>query len=205
MKKGETNCFSFFFTLAKASFLSTEKNLITTFTIKQMNIYFSHGKKHGPTDPKILQLKEIAEKLNFNPIIIDATYTTLPDKRVADLIEITKQEKENDFILVGSSMGGYVSLIVSERIKPKGIFLLAPALYINGYQQQKFKQLDVKDFTIIHGWNDKIVPIENSIKYSTSKKCNLHLIPTNHTFSDSFDFLSNHFEQFLKRIAQGTK
>jgi hypothetical protein len=31
-------------------------------------------------------------------------------------------------VLVGSSMGGYVSTIASQSLKPAGLFLMAPAL-----------------------------------------------------------------------------
>lgn len=165
-----------------------------------MKIYFSHGKKYGPTDPKIIQLAEIAKKYNFETKIIDSTSTIDPDERVQFLLKEVKDEKEDDFILVGASMGGYVSLVVSEKIKPKGLFLIAPAIYIKRYKQQTFQPLAIKEVEIIHGWNDQVVPVENSIKFSKEKKCNLHLISANHKFEESLDTLALFFEQYLKRI-----
>jgi hypothetical protein len=48
-------------------------------------------------------------------------------------------------------MGGYVSLVASEKFLPLGIFLLAPALYMNGYLRQDYKA-SVSNLEIAHGW-----------------------------------------------------
>ena len=40
------------------------------------------------------------------------------------------KDETGRFILVGSSMGGYVSLVASGKVEPQAVFLLAPALYM---------------------------------------------------------------------------
>jgi len=160
-----------------------------------MKIYFSHGKESGPNGTKIQKLTKIAEKMGFNVESIDYTEILNPDNRVEHLLKILKKEKE-DFILVGSSMGGYVSLVVSEKTNPKGIFLLAPALYMKGYKKQHYKSNH--NIAIVHGWNDTIIPPENSIKFAKSIACPLHLIPGNHRLTSSINTIEKIFSQFLE-------
>ena len=54
-----------------------------------------------------------------------------PNQRVEKLFELQPQASEN-LVLVGSSMGGYVSARASEKLKPQGLFLLAPAIFYEG-------------------------------------------------------------------------
>ena len=98
-----------------------------------MIVIFSHGKESGPSGSKIKALSLIAEKHGFSVDSIDYSDISSPDHRVDHLLKIIKDINE-DIVLVGSSMGGYVSLVASEQIKLKAIFLLAPALYMDDYK-----------------------------------------------------------------------
>ena len=102
---------------------------------KGVAVYFSHGKESGPWGSKITRLANVAEKYGCRVVSIDYTEIDNPDARVSHLLQKLAAE-ENDTILVGSSMGGYVSLVAAQTSKPKGLFLMAPALYMDGYEQQ---------------------------------------------------------------------
>jgi len=99
-----------------------------------MKVYFLHGKESGPWGSKIKRLANIAKEYYFSVDSIDYSDMFDPDLRVERLINLLDGVEE-DFLLVGSSMGGYVSLVASEQVDTKGIFLLAPALLINHYTQ----------------------------------------------------------------------
>ena len=86
-----------------------------------MKVYFSHGKESGPWGSKIKRLANIAKGQGFSVDSIDYSGTLDPDLRVERLIKILKNTKE-DFVLVGSSMGGYVSLVGAEQVNVKGVF-----------------------------------------------------------------------------------
>ena len=58
------------------------------------------------------------------------------DRRVGQLLS-TSLPEHSKLILVRSSMGGYVSNVASTRLKVDGLFLLAPAFYLNGYGNQE--------------------------------------------------------------------
>jgi len=96
-----------------------------------MKVYFLHGKESGLWGSKIKRLANIAKEYYFSVDSIVYSDMFDPDLRVERLINLLDGVEE-DFLLVGSSMGGYVA---SEQVDTKGIFLLAPALFINHYTQ----------------------------------------------------------------------
>lgn len=160
-----------------------------------MKVIFSHGKESGPWGSKIKRLGSTAEKLGISVDSIDYTGVINPDERVDKLCDYLSNETE-PFVLVGSSMGGYVSLVSAERFSPAGVFLLAPALYIDGYLHQQYKP-DLSNVEIVHGWSDDIIPVANSIRFASLAKCGLHLIDGDHRFNSSLNVVDKLFNSFL--------
>ena len=137
----------------------------------------------------------MAKKLGCDVDSIDFTDTMDPDLRVERLLNVLKQE-EGDFVLVGSSMGAYVSLVASETVGAKGVFLMAPALYIPTYKKQQYHSKS-SHIEIVHGWSDELIPVEHSIKYAKRAGCSLHLISGDHGLSGSLEVVASLFERFL--------
>lgn len=162
-----------------------------------MKVIFSHGKESGPWGSKIKRLAKIAEKYSDGIDSIDYTDTFDPDLRVERLKNALKNI-DKDFILVGSSMGGYVSLVASEEINAKGIFLLAPALFMPGYKKQNYTSTTPVE--IVHGWSDDVIPPENSFKFAKSNRCSLHLIAGDHRLNSSIEVVEALFSQFLDSL-----
>jgi predicted esterase len=159
-----------------------------------MKVYFSHGKESGPWGSKIKHLAKVAHDLGFSVDSIDYSGILDPDLRVERLVNVLKAE-EDEFLLVGSSMGGYVSLVASEHVLAAGVFLLAPALFLQGYKQQKYTAgIHVE---IVHGWSDDIIPPENSIRFAKSIGCSLHLIAGDHRLNSSIATIEKLFSLFL--------
>jgi hypothetical protein len=86
-----------------------------------MKVYFSHGKESGPWGTKIKRLAAIAEDLGCAVDSVDYRDLTDPDLRVERLLEVLANES-NEFVLAGSSMGGYVSLVVSAEVDAEAVF-----------------------------------------------------------------------------------
>ena len=162
-------------------------------------IIFSHGKESGPNGTKITLLSEIAKKLNFQTISIDYTNCADVNERVVLLRQTMDKYSTVPKVLVGSSMGGYVSTVLACERELEGLFLMCPALYLPNYDIQAFKPKN-RNIEIIHGWNDSIVPYENSIKFAKAMSAKLHLINDNHRLTASHDFLGQIFKEFLDRI-----
>ena len=169
---------------------------------KAVTVYFSHGKESGPWGSKITRLANVAEKYGCRVVSIDYTEIDNPDARVSHLLQKLAAE-ENDTILVGSSMGGYVSLVAAQTSKPKGLFLMAPALYMDGYEQQEYHCSNTP-IEIIQGWKDTITIPEGAIRFASQQRCRLQLIDSDHPFSDALETIADSFELFLRRVLSGT-
>lgn len=169
-----------------------------------MKVYFSHGKESGPWGSKIQSLAAIASEHGCAVDSIDYTDLMDPDQRVERLRKILKKE-DDSFILVGSSMGGYVSLVAADDVNTHAVFLMAPALYmIPGYQQQKYCPA-AKHVEVVHGWSDDVIPPEHSIRFAQEADCALHLIRGDHRLNSSIEVVKNLFGQFLHRVLPGSR
>ncbi len=166
-----------------------------------MHIIFSHGRTGRPDSPKITALSKVADDFNYTYESIDYTDTQDPEIRAARLTE-TVRDQRRPFCLVGSSMGGYASLIASESADPSllcGVFLLAPALYLPRYQRQDFTT-ELENLAIVHGWDDDVVLFEHSIRYAKAAHCTLHLVDDDHQFSRNPQLAGEIFTNFLSRL-----
>ena len=177
--------------------------------MKNLLVVFSHGKESGPWGSKIRALADIAEQLGGTFISVD--YREHPvgvyhdqngageaDRRVGQLLSIQPPEHIK-LVLVGSSMGGYVSTVATARLKPDGLFLLAPAFYLTGYANQDPAPRS-KRTLIVQGWNDSVVPVQNSIKFAKLHQCDLHVLNGDHRLNDAIPKTEPLFELFLKQV-----
>ena len=62
---------------------------------------------------------------------------------------------DDTLILVGSSMGGHVATAAAERVNAAGLFVLAPAYYVEGYEELTPPPPDLP-ICIVHGWHDDV-------------------------------------------------
>lgn len=164
-----------------------------------MTIYFSHGKESGPWGRKITALAEIARRKGIRVESIDYRDLPDPDDRARRLVEACRGESE-PIVLVGSSMGGYVSAAAAGAIKPTGLFLMAPAFFLPGYCRQEIALHGAKT-VIVHGWRDDIVPPDNSIRVARQNRSELHLIDDGHQLLESLPLIALIFSEFLDSLA----
>ena len=168
-----------------------------------MKIIFSHGKESGPWGSKITKLANIGKAQGFTVDSIDYNNIASPDERVNKLNDYLANETQ-PYILVGSSMGSYVSLVATQTNQsfnqspnqPIGVFLLAPALFMPDYQQQTYTTT-FSNIEIVHGWSDDIIPVEHAIKYAKQAQCTLHLIDGDHRLNSSIEQVIKLFDSFL--------
>ncbi len=166
-----------------------------------MHIIFSHGRSGHPHGSKIQMLSAIAQSQGCSTQSIDYTDTQDPDVRAARLTGIVSTQTQA-FVLVGSSMGGYASLIAAEcadKALLGGVFLMAPGLYLPRYQRQQFAT-DIAPVEIVHGWDDTVVLYEHSLRYARAADCPLHLLPDDHRFSRNPQRVGELFAAFLQRL-----
>ncbi len=165
-------------------------------------VVFSHGKESGPQGSKIQLLKKVAEKNHFETVSLDYRQCKNADERIALLENYLETVEAVNIILLGSSMGGYVSTVLACKKSAKGLFLLCPALYMNDpeYSYREFSP-QCEQIELVHGWQDDIVPYENSIRFAKANNAVLNLLKDGHRLQDSLDFLENRFDSFLKSLS----
>lgn len=99
-------------------------------------------------------------------------------------------------MLVGSSMGAYVSTVAAEIIKPKGLFLIAPAFYLPGYARTEFKPTTA-NIEVFHGWEDDVVPPENAWRFCREHRARLHILDADHRLLSILPIMATAFSRFL--------
>jgi alpha/beta superfamily hydrolase len=92
-----------------------------------------------------------------------------------------------------------VSAAAAARLRPRGIFLLAPAFYMAGFEA--YTPQDVPcPAAIVHGWHDDIVPVENSIRWAREHHAALHVLNSDHRLEDRIDAISALLQSFLGEL-----
>lgn len=159
-------------------------------------VCFAHGKESGPWGTKITFLAEIARKRGFSVLSPDYTFTHDADERVRHLLSLAPAAGRS-LVLIGSSMGGYVSAMACTELRPQALMLLAPALYFDGYDHEP--QGCPADTVVVHGWADDIVPVDRSLRFARSRQAELHLLNSGHTLNDQLPILGGLFTHLLEK------
>jgi pimeloyl-ACP methyl ester carboxylesterase len=160
-------------------------------------VYFAHGRESGPWGMKIRSLSKVAEAYGCRVVSLDDRDTVDPDERVARLVKAVGAI-DGPLVLVGSSMGGYVVTVASSDLEPQGLFLMAPAIGLQGYALETPVPV-ASQLSIVHGWDDDIVPLKNVLDFASLHQAHCHLLPAGHTLQEQIDWLVLAFEEFLQR------
>lgn len=162
-------------------------------------VIFSHGQESGPWGTKIQAMSERVKSLGYKVESIDYQGIADPTERVEKLVNECS-DIGDPLILVGSSMGGHVATAAADSLGAAGLFVLAPAYYMDGYEELTPSPPKMP-ICIIHGWHDDIVPVENSIRYARECSATLHLLNGDHRLTSNIDEINEYLEQFVRRIA----
>lgn len=160
-------------------------------------IHFVHGKESGPWGTKIRYLAEIVQQMGFDVESLDYSSTFDPEVRVHMLAESCRKRPAQ--YLIGSSMGGWVAMATSATLPVKGLFLLAPAIDIDGYPPYRLG-CDSNAIEIVHGWRDSLIPVENVIRFSKEKRCTLHLVDDEHRLKNTLPQVGKLLYAYITRM-----
>lgn len=163
-----------------------------------LKVFFSHGQESGPWGTKITAMAEVAKEEGCRVTSVDYQGMADPNERTMKLIGECAEVKGN-LLLVGSSMGGHVATAAAIRLRPVGVFVLAPAYFMPGYE--KMTPLPPAcPLVIVHGWNDTVVPVDNSIRYARDAAADLHVIDADHRLTANLAQINQLFREFIRRI-----
>jgi pimeloyl-ACP methyl ester carboxylesterase len=170
-------------------------NLKSEGAMRTRYVVFSHGQESGPWGRQISALAEVARSEGYETESVDYRGVDEPRERITRLADFCK-ELQGDLVLVGSSLGGYVAVASASLLHARGVFLMAPALYMEGLPELRDGVLDCPA-AIVHGWRDDVVPYEHSVRFAQSYGAALHLLNGDHRLHNQIRVLRYLFEYFL--------
>ncbi len=162
-------------------------------------VCFSHGQESGPWGTKIRAMAEVARRLGWGVESLDYQGMQDPRERVARL-DAWLAGLDGAPLLVGSSMGGFVSVVAAAGRPVRGLFLLAPALYLSPLDQYLPDTLPVCPTFIVHGWRDTVVPCDGSLRYARATLASLLLLDGDHRLTAHIVQICQELEAFLRRL-----
>ena len=161
-------------------------------------VIFSHGQESGQWGTKIRAMAETVKKLGCRADSIDYRGIADPGRRVDKLISEC-EAIDDTLVLVGSSMGGHVATAAAPQLEAAGLFVLAPAYYMPGYEELTPSPPGMP-ICIVHGWGDEVVPVENSIRYAQACQAELHLLAGGHRLTENIDDINYYLRRFIEKI-----
>ena len=170
-------------------------------------VVFSHGQESGPWGTKINAMAELVKREGARPESVDYRGMPTPGERVKTLVDACATYRERDdapLVLVGSSMGGYVATAAAGDVGAAGVFLLAPAFYIEGFGAETPRAPNAP-LTIVHGWHDDVVPVDNSIRFAREYSSTLHIVDGDHRLTANLAEINALLEQFLRQLGQDNR
>ena len=143
-----------------------------------MKILFLHGLESGPHGSKYQALKEMF----FEVLSPDCSGVKDETERLKIIEEEISCER-GSFLVVGSSMGGLMALLLQKHHPEKvaGLVLCAPAIH-----RPAATELDLNNLPptiVIHGTGDDVVPIEVSQPFGDR----LRKVEDDHRLSNSIE------------------
>ena len=158
-------------------------------------VIFSHGQESGPWGTKIRSMAECVRGIGCEADSIDYQGIADPGRRVDKLLRECAHIDDR-LILVGSSMGGLVATAAAAELGAAGLFVLAPAYFVDGFEALTPPPPPIP-ICIVHGWHDEIVPAENSIRFAGSCSATLHLVDGDHRLTANIDEINEYLTYFI--------
>jgi predicted alpha/beta-hydrolase family hydrolase len=168
-------------------------------------IILSHGSDSSPEATKVSMLAMLAESLGWR--------TQRPDYRAADVrghagsvapriarLRATIEALDAPPLLVGSSMGAFVSGLVSLDVPVAGLLLLATPREIPGYAR-KFDLRTDGPTLLIHGWRDDVCPLAGMHEFAAARRLPLLVLDDDHRLGSSMDMIAAQFLNLLDQCA----
>jgi alpha/beta superfamily hydrolase len=161
-------------------------------------VVFSHGQATSPWGEKITAMAAVVRDLGLKAESVDYQGVDDPQARVEKLLGFARP-LAGRLVLAGSSLGGHVSAAAARTLSARGLFLLAPAFFMPGFEE--FTPRNVACPTVIvHGWRDDIVPVNSSIRWAREHRAALHVLDSDHRLQDQLPSICALLRAFLQSL-----
>lgn len=164
----------------------------------------SHGFESGPDATKVTALAAAAERAGWTHERPD--YTDLDARRavsevgdvparVQRLLERARAAAaRGPLVLAGSSLGAYVSGLVSLQVPVAGLFLMAPPVRMGQAHPLDAAAVPI---SILHGWGDELIPAADVVAWAQPRRARLLLVDDGHRLSSHVDASAALFADLL--------
>lgn len=169
------------------------------------HIILSHGSDSGPDATKVSALAALAESLGWTTVRPDYRehdlngYAGSIDPRLATLGEAIAASPAPP-VLVGSSMGAFVSGLASLDAPVAGLFLLALPTRIPDYPRAFAMRPGVKSF-LVHGYVDDVCPVDEALGFARGQGMPALLVNDDHRLGATLGDIEAAFRHFLDGLA----
>ena len=161
-------------------------------------VVFSHGQESGPWGTKIRAMAELVQQMGCAAESIDYQGIAEPAERVGKCVRECAQINDQ-LILVGSSMGGHVATAAAQEVGAAGLFVLAPAYFMEGFEDLTPRPPQIP-ICIVHGWHDDIVPVKNSIRFARACSATLHIVDGDHRLTANIEEINEYLRRFVEKL-----
>ncbi len=168
-------------------------------------IILSHGSDSSPDATKVSALAAQAESLGWTTQRPDygaddaRGHAECVAPRIARL-RATIEALAEPPLLVGSSMGAFVSGLVSLDVPVAGLLLLATPRGIPGHARAFDLRSGVPTL-LIHGWRDEICPVAGVYDFANRRKLPLLVVDDDHRLGSSMATIAIQFQSMLDQLA----
>ena len=151
----------------------------------------SHGFESGPDATKVTALAEAAEALGWTHERPD--YTDLDAQReiselgnvparIERLLGLARQAAgQGPLVLAGSSLGAYISGLVSLQVPVAGLFLMAPPIRMGSVHPLDAAAVPT---SIIHGWRDELIAADEVVMWAQARRDRLLMVDDSHRLTE---------------------
>ena len=157
-------------------------------------VVFSHGKESGPWGTKITALAEVARAAGWSVESVDYRGIDSAEGRL-EALKAACRALPVPPVLVGSSLGGWLTAAASREVAARGMFLMAPAFDMPGLPP--LPPVAECPTVVVHGWQDDIVPVDHGLAFARARRATLHLVDDDHRLTASLPRICRWFGEFL--------
>lgn len=167
----------------------------------------SHGFESGPDATKVTALAQVAERLGWTHERPD--YTDLDACREAgELGDVAARRQRlldlaraaaarGPLVLAGSSLGAYISGLVSMQVPVAGLFLMAPPMRLDQAHPLDAARVPT---AIVHGWHDELIPAAQVVEWGAMRSARLLLVDDSHRLAASVQASAEAFAALLTSL-----
>ena len=168
-------------------------------------VVLSHGSGSSPQATKVSALAALAEARGWT--------TQRPDYRDDDArghlgsvapriarLRATIEALDAPPVLVGSSMGAFVSALVSLDVPVAGLLLLATPAAIPCYPRPLAQRSGVPAM-LVHGWRDEVCPVAATREFAARWRLPLLLVDDDHRLGASMAMIEVQFQLLLDQVS----